>query len=260
MHASIRRLSGMNLYQRGKHRKLLPLQLLPVSSSRTWHLEEEHHDHGHGHGHGSHGGSAAGDSLLHTPAGSRGNSRGNSRAAGRSSLFVAPQRGSPASSDGPTGCWVALCTQAESLSRPAAQIALRACSAASSPCQGVVQPMPRPVARVVALSSTPRPVDHPKPLDLQFRRELVRRLWKAQRLSQGLGARPPIWCRSVSRRRRRQLRRWRLGDRRRWQSSRAGRRRRRRCLCQQLRPQCLRPQGFSAAAAAATPASRPFLL
>ena len=56
---------SMNLYQRGKHRKLLPLQLLPVSSSRTWYPEEGRH------GHGSHNSSAAGDSLLHTPADSR---------------------------------------------------------------------------------------------------------------------------------------------------------------------------------------------
>ena len=58
---------SMNLYQRGKHRKLLPLQLLPMSSSRTWHPEEGRH----GHGHSSHNSSAAGDSLLHTPADSR---------------------------------------------------------------------------------------------------------------------------------------------------------------------------------------------
>ena len=40
-----REYQSMNLYQRGKHRKLLPLQLLPVSSSRTWYPEAAGHGH-----------------------------------------------------------------------------------------------------------------------------------------------------------------------------------------------------------------------
>ena len=60
-----REYQSMNLYQRGKHRKLLPLQLLPVSSSRTWYPEAA------GHGHSSRNSSTAGDSLLHSPADSR---------------------------------------------------------------------------------------------------------------------------------------------------------------------------------------------